>query len=240
MSEMTERILSRRKVLDFLDGQVTSGEISESYYIPAGSSVVDRLGLSEEALALAAKSKTGVVIFRTASRHVVILPPFPVKEQYLAQGFEANALRVLLTREYKLALILVRLGAYAVGWCEGEKLVASKVGTGLIHAWNKKGGSSAQRYGLHREKQIEAFVSRICGHIREHIEPRAKALDYAVYGGSREALLALKKGCPLLAKFEDRALPPLLDIPDPNQATLEKVVRRIWTSRLFEFSITHV
>ena len=235
MQEKTERVLNRRKMSLFLDEVAASGEIINSLYIPAGADLPDAVSLSADIGAAISKSETGVAVFLGRSRAILVLPPFPIKEKYLSPGCQVEPLRSLLTRDYNIALILVRLGAYAVGVCEGERLVASKVGTGLIHAHHKKGGSSQQRYGLHREKQIESFVTRICGHIREKIGPRARELDYVVYGGSRQALQALKKGCPFLEKLEGWELPALLDIPDPKQEVLEKTVGRVWSTRVIEY-----
>lgn len=235
MQEKTERVLNRRRMRLFLDEVAASGETINSLYISAGADPPAAVALLADIGAAISKSETGAAVFLGRSRAIVVFPPFPIKETYLFPGCQVEPLRSLLTRDYKLALVLVRLGAYAIGVCEGEKLVASKVGTGLIHARHKKGGSSQQRYSLHREKQIESFVTRICGHIREKIEPRAKELDYVIYGGSRQALQALKKGCPFLEKLESRALPPLLDIPDPKQEVLEKTVGRVWSTRVIEY-----
>lgn len=234
MQEKTERVLSRRKMNLFLDELTASSEISNSLYIPAGGQIPGAIALPPDATTAISRSATGAAVFLASSRSVVVLPPFPIGELYLAQGCDVAPLRSLLTRDYKLALVLVRLGTYGIGVVAGERLVASKVGTGLVHAHHKKGGSSAQRYGLHREKQIESFITRVCGHIREIIEPRVKELDYVIYGGSRQALQVLKQGCPFLEKLESRARPPLLDIPDPNQDTLAKVIGRVWSSRVIE------
>jgi peptide subunit release factor 1 (eRF1) len=231
----TSYYLSRGKMLTFLDELASSGEITRSSGILRGGNIPQELSLPPQMADLVATSKTGAVILESVSRDILIIPPFPLTKAYSASGYCVEPLRSLLDRNYKLALVLVRLGAYAIGVCEGETLVAGKAGTGLIHAHHKKGGSSAQRYGLHREKQIEYFITRICAHIWEEIGPRAKELDFIVYGGSREALLALHKGCPLLAQFEAKVLPPLLDIPEPNRALLEKVVRRVWSSRVIDW-----
>ncbi|MFH1016136.1 MAG: Vms1/Ankzf1 family peptidyl-tRNA hydrolase, partial [Chloroflexota bacterium] len=144
MQEKTERVLNRRKMSLFLDEMAASGEIINSLYIPEGADLPDAVSLSADIGASISKSETGAVVFLGRSRAILVLPPFPIKEMYLSPGCHVEPLRSLLTRDYKLALILVRLGAYAIGVCEGERLVASKVGTGLIHAHHKKGGSSQQ------------------------------------------------------------------------------------------------
>jgi peptide subunit release factor 1 (eRF1) len=144
-------------------------------------------------------------------------------------------LRSRLEHDLMIALVLVRLGSYAIGVSRGEKLLTSKVGTGLVHGRHRQGGSSAHRFERHRDKQIETFLNRVCQHAREQLEPYVKSLDYIVYGGARETILLLQKYCPLLMKLETPVLPPLLDIPDPRQAVLETAIGRVWSSTVVEW-----
>jgi hypothetical protein len=142
----------------------------------------------------------------------------------------------LLKRDYVIGVVLVRLGSYAVGLCQGEKLVDKKIGTGLIHGRHRQGGSSSHRFERHRDKQIEQFLIRVCSHVREHLEPHEKSLDFMVYGGARTTILMAQKYCPWLEKLKTPALPPLLDIPEPRLPILQSAVTRIWSSTVYEWT----
>jgi len=237
--------LSRAKMIGFLDELGTSTETAKSLYLPFGLSLLGVENLLRGALdlqtlppglaELTAGSKTGAVLFWTSSRSCLVLPPFPIAEEYCAQVYDVEPLRSLLKSDFRIALILVRLGAYAIGLCHGESLITSKVGTGLVHGRHKKGGSSQQRFRRHREKQIEYFLNRICCHVQEQLAPQARAIDYVVYGGAWTTLLALQKRCSFLQQFDSRILPPLLDIPDPRRVVLEKAVGRVWSSSIIEW-----
>ncbi len=237
--------LSRVKILSFLNELEATTGTAKSLYISSGlplpevenllERMLDPQAIPPELAKLATDSKTGAVIFWSPTRTLLILPPFPIVTEYFAQDYLVEPLRSLLKRDFRIALILVRLGTYAIGLCEGESLIASKVGTGLIHGRHKQGGSSQQRFRRHREKQIEYFLNRVCDHIREHLEPHAQALDYVVYGGARTTILLLRKQCPFLGQFDRHILPPLLDIPEPRQAVLEKAVGRVWSSSIIEW-----
>jgi peptide subunit release factor 1 (eRF1) len=165
----------------------------------------------------------------------LVLPPFPLSEEYITNGYDIGPLRSLLSHDFLIGLVLVRLGAYSVGICRGTELIGSKTGTGLVHARHKKGGSSQARFARHREKQIEQFLERVCGHVREHVEPHARSLDYLVYGGARTTILALRKRCLFLSQFDDRILRMLLDIPEPRQTVLEKAIGTIWATDVIEW-----
>jgi peptide subunit release factor 1 (eRF1) len=182
-----------------------------------------------------AGSEMGAAFLWSPPQMYLVLPPFPIAEEYITDGYDVGLLCSLLSHDFIIGLVLVRLGTYSIGICRGTELIDSKTGTGLVHARHKKGGSSQARFARHREKQIEQFLERVCGHVREHIEPHARSLDYLVYGGARTTILSLRKRCPFLSQFEDRILRMLLDIPEPRQATLEKAMGTIWSTDVIEW-----
>jgi hypothetical protein len=237
--------LNRSNALAFLDRLASTEGKAISLYLPRGTTQ-DRvenlltkvfsarpmpLGVAEAI----AGSARGAAFFWSPTQTYLILPPFPIIEEYITDGYDVEPLRSLLSRDLLIALVLVRLGAYSIGICRGMELIDSKTGTGLVHARHKKGGSSQARFARHREKQIEAFLTRVCGHVREHIEPHARSLDYLVYGGARTTILSLRKRCPFLTQFEDRILRTLLDIPEPRQAVLEKAIDTVWSTDVIEW-----
>jgi len=156
--------LSRTKMPEFLDELAgTPAPDVTSVYIPTGSSIPEIEGLlgktsikstPGELTKIAAKSKNGAVIFWGTARKCLVLPPFPFREEAIFNGYITGPLRLLLSGNFKIGLILVHLGTYAIGVCEGEKLVTSKVGTGLVHGRHKKGGSSQQRFQRRRQNQL--------------------------------------------------------------------------------------
>lgn len=237
--------LGRSKGLDFLDELASTEGKAISVYFPPGiapASVEARIkrvfghvdippGVAETIAA----SKMGAAFFWNQLQMYLVLPPFPIEEEYITDGYDVGPLRSLLSHDFLIALVLVRLGAFSIGVCQGTKIIDSKTGTGLVHARHKKGGSSQARFARHREKQIEEFLGRVCGHVREHIEPHARSLDYLVYGGARTTILTLRKGCPLLSQFDDRILRTLLDIPEPRRTVLERAIDTIWSTNVIEW-----
>jgi len=241
-----KRTLSRARMLDFLEKMsVTPHEESTTLYLsphlPAAefksllSEVTIPSDIAAGPIEIVYRSSTGAVIFCSTQQKYLVVPPFPISKKSITRSLDIKPLRSLLSREYLVGLVLVRLGSYAIGLCHGEKLLSSKVGTGLVHGRHRQGGSSAHRFERHRDKQIEYFLTRVCQHAREQLEPYVKSMDYIVYGGARSTILLLQKQCPLLGKLETPTLPPLLDIPEPRQAVLENAVNRVWSSTLYEW-----
>lgn len=227
--------------LNELEETVDSG--AASLYMLPGLSVPEIEGLLTEIgtqdipgglTEMAANSKNGAVLFWGSTRKYLVLPPFPIREKTTFTGYIADPLRQLLDSSLKIGLILVHLGTYAIGVCQGEELITSKVGTGLIHGRHKKGGSSQQRFQRHRQKQVQEFLDRVCIHAIAQLEPYTQELDYVIYGGPRHTVLLLQKRCAFLKSFEDRVL-PLLDVPSLRQKVLKTTVGRIWSSCIIEW-----
>lgn len=192
-------------------------------------------GIKEDVVSLASHSATGSVLFYFPGRQILVVPPFPITDNHISPSLDTESLRTLISTDYLIGLVLVRLGSYAIGVCRGEELIESKVGTGLVHGRHKKGGSSAHRFERHRDKQIEYFLTRVCERSRQHLEPYVKSFDYLVYGGARTTLTLLKKQCPFFNSITTSVLPPLLDIPEPRQKALEAAVTRVWSSKITEW-----
>jgi len=237
--------LGRLKMLRFLDELASTDGKAVSLYVSQGTTQ-DRVesllrkifatstippGMAEAA----AGSRTGAAFFWSPPQTYLVLPPFPIAEEYVTNGCDVEPLRSLLGHDFLMALVLVRLGSYGIGICRGTELMDSKTGTGLVHARHKKGGSSQARFARHREKQIEQFLIRVCGHVREHIQPHARALDYLVYGGARTTILLLRKQCRFLGQFDDRILRTLLNIADPRKEVLEKAIGTVWSTDVIEW-----
>ena len=246
----TRRHLTRQRMLSWLNELEANNSPATSLYVPDDLTMleVERTlkaplgqGLEEvipDITDSIARSKTGAVIFWGTENKYLVLPPFPIKEKLFASGYGVEPLRSVIQQDLLLALVLVRLGAYAVGVFQGEKLVSRKVGTGLVHSRHKKGGSSARRFERHRDKQIEYFFERVCEHVREHLEPHLKRIDYIIYGGERHTLLSFRKQCQFLQKFDDRTLSSLMNVREPRQATLEATISQVWSSEVIQWQET--
>ncbi|MGQ9545711.1 MAG: Vms1/Ankzf1 family peptidyl-tRNA hydrolase [Dehalococcoidia bacterium] len=232
-------------MLGFLDelasteGKAISAHFSKGTRQPEVENLLAQVfaatALPLEIAELIAGSPTGATLFWSPGQAYLILPPFPIVEEYITSGYDVGPLRSLLGQDLLIALVLVRLGAYSIGICRGTGLIASKTGTGLVHARHKKGGSSQARFARHRKKQIEQFLERVCRHAREHIEPHTQSLDYLVYGGARTTILLLRKRCQFLSQFDDRILRTLLDIGEPRQSVLEKAIDTVWSTNLIKW-----
>jgi peptide subunit release factor 1 (eRF1) len=238
--------LTRSKMLEYLDN--LSAEKQEdrlTLFIPPRlppeklTDMVNKISVSpaiiKEIYDICTSSANGTVIFTDKQKTSLVGPPFPIRDSVMMAGFEPEHLKAMLSQDYVIGLVLIRLGSYGIGVCKGDKLVTSKVGTGLVHSRHRQGGSSSHRFERHRDKQMEIFFNRVCGHVREQLEPYEQQMDYVVYGGAWETIQLFVKYCPFLSKLDKPILPTLSDTPEPKRDVLEKAVGRVWSSTVYEW-----
>jgi hypothetical protein len=216
-----------------------------SIYLPAGIKqtdiektigvvITDKEVLSE-IVHEASHSTTGAALFWGEQHKYLIMPPFPVKDKLISQGYDTELLNGLINRDLTIALVLVRMGAYGIGVFHNEKLLASKVGAGLVHGRHRQGGSSAHRFERHREKQVEYFFTRVCLHVREKLEPYLSQINYLFYGGETFTIRSFREQCQFLKKLDDRTLPRLLNVREPKQASLEQAIHDTCSGQVIQW-----
>ena len=120
-----------------------------------------------------------------------------------------------------MAALLVRLGGYGAGVFEGERLVASKVGTRFVKNRHKKGGSSANRFRRRREEQTRVLVEAAAEVAARVLDPWRERVEFVALGGDRAAVEAVLASRAELAWLRDRALARFFTVPEPRQRVLE-------------------
>ncbi|GII51703.1 hypothetical protein Pth03_00920 [Planotetraspora thailandica] len=146
-------------------------------------------------------------------------------------GGAVDGLVVHATRPRTVGVLLVRLGGYAAGVFEGQRLVASKVGSRLVHGRSAAGGWSQQRFARRREKQSAEALRAAADVAARVLVPRAGEMDAAVFGGDRRAvdeLRADRRLAPIFSLEEGVFLP----VPDPKLAVLEDAPRQFRAVRI--------
>lgn len=122
-------------------------------------------------------------------------------------------------RERRVGVLLVRKGGYAAGVFAGSVLVASKVGSRLVHGRAAAGGSSQQRFARRRENQARQAYAAAADCAARVLLPSVPTLHAVVLGGDRRAVdetLADPRLAPLLPLVTGR----LLAVPDPRLRVL--------------------
>jgi peptide subunit release factor 1 (eRF1) len=174
----------------------------------------------------------GAVRIEVPAETIVVRPPFGLAH---AREYETVVLAPLfeaLEEDHMVAAVLVRLGGYAVGVFEGERLVASKVGSRFVKGKHKKGGSSANRFRRRREEQARALIEEAAEVAARVLEPWRGRVEFVALGGDRKAIDEVLKASPQLAWLAEKALPRVFDVPDPRQRVLERLPYELYAAEL--------
>jgi hypothetical protein len=174
----------------------------------------------------------GAVRIEVPGETVVVRPPFGLAHAREYETVELEPLFEALAEDHVVAALLVRLGGYAVGVFEGERLVASKVGSRFVKGKHKKGGSSANRFRRRREEQARALIEEAGDVAAGVLGPWRGRVEFVALGGDRKAIDEVLKASPQLGWLADKALPRFFDVPDPRQRVLERLPYELYAAEL--------
>ncbi|MGB2875431.1 MAG: acVLRF1 family peptidyl-tRNA hydrolase [Gaiellaceae bacterium] len=158
----------------------------------------------------------------TAAETITVRPPFGLAHEGEYETVELGPLFEALAQDRVVAAVLVRLGGYAFGVFEGERLVASKVGSRFVKGKHKKGGSSSNRFRRRREEQARALIEEAAETAVRVLEPWRERVEFVALGGDRTAVGQVLAE-PRLFWLADRAVPRFFTVPDPRQRDLERL-----------------
>ena len=183
---------------------------------------------------LALESGCGLVGLRSGNQGLIVAPPFPVAESLSSTGWDDGPLRHLLTEDFTVGVVLLRLGRFSVALYEGSRLVSSKTDARYVKGKHHAGGTSQLRFQRVREGQMRKLYDKTCAAVRAQLSPVAATLNYVLLGGDKFTLNGCLKVCPALAALSGITLNRRLNIRDPKRDTLEQVglmlrESRVWT-----------
>ena len=239
------RQMSKRAVLQLLDELAAEG-CTATVCVSAetlGARAYDHLlpesepdrSRAAEALATIGSSDTGVAVFLSPERTVAVQPPFPLNVDVGSEGVASKPILDILDSEPVIAVVLLRLGRYAVAVLRGDKLLATKTDTRYVKSRHRAGGSSQRRFERSRERLVRELYDTTCRISRGVFEPYLRDMDYVMLGGERGTLNGFVKRCRLMQDLESKTLSRILTVDRPNQKALKSISYEMWKSRVTFF-----
>jgi VLRF1 release factor-like protein len=128
-----------------------------------------------------------------------------------------------LERPWRVGIVLVRRGGFAVARLDGAVVVESKIGRRHVQGRTKAGGWSQQRFARRRDNQARAAFDAAAEHVQRLLTGPGRTLDQLACGGDRQAV-ASALAHPELAILADVAQTWLGGLPDPTRATLDAAI----------------
>jgi hypothetical protein len=163
-----------------------------------------------------------------------VTPPFGLGEEGEYDVVRTAPLLEALERDVRAAALLVRLGGYAVGIFDGERLVASKVGSRFVKGRHKKGGSSANRFRRRRGEQERELVDAAAAEAARVLGPWQGKVEHVALGGDRTAVERVLEARADLAWLRPLALERFFDVPEPRLRVLEALPYQLYAAKVVE------
>jgi hypothetical protein len=178
--------------------------------------------------------RDGSTRLELAEETLTITPPFGLDHDGEYGQVVVAPLLAALQADHRVAVLLVRLGGYALGVLEGEQLVASKVGTRFVKGRHKKGGSSANRFRRRRDEQERDLIEAAAAEAARVLGPWQDKVDHVALGGDRTAVGRTLAERPDLDWLALLALERFFDVPDPRLRVLEELPYQLYAAKVVE------
>ena len=174
----------------------------------------------------------GTVRIEHAGETLLVRPPFGLAHEGEYDVVRLAPLFDALAQDHVVGALLVRLGGYAVGVFEGERLVASKVGSRFVKGRHKKGGYSANRFRRRREGQAQALIDEAAETASTVLAPWRDRIEFIALGGHRAAVTDVLAANAQLDWLAERALPRFFAVAEPRQRVLERLPYELYSAEL--------
>ena len=165
---------------------------------------------------------------------ITVTPPFGLEHDGEYERVLVEPLLDALRTDHEVAVLLVRLGGYALGVFAGEQLVASKVGARFVKGRHKKGGSSANRFRRRREEQERDLIEAAAEEASRVLGPWRDKVNHVALGGDRTAVTRTLGERPELGWLAPLAVERFFDVPDPRLRVLEELPYQLYAAKVDE------
>lgn len=180
--------------------------------------------------------RDGSAQLELTNEKLTVTPPFGLDHEGEYEQVVVEPLLAALGADHRVAVLLVRLGGYALGVLEGEQVVASKVGTRFVKGRHKKGGSSANRFRRRREEQERDLIEAAAAEAARVLRPWREKVEFVALGGDRTAVGRTISERPELEWLNTLALERFFDVPDPRLRVLEELPYQLYAAKVVEGS----
>lgn len=178
--------------------------------------------------------RDGSARFQLDEAALTVTPPFGLEHEAEYDVVRVGPLLAALNAEHLVAALLVRLGGYAVGVFDGERLAASKVGSRFVKGRHKKGGSSANRFRRRREEQERELIDAAAAEAARVLGPWRDRIEHVALGGDRSAVSRVIASRVDLGWLDQLALERFFDVPEPRLRVLEALPYQLYAAKVVE------
>jgi len=183
------------------------------------------------------ESNTGYMIIRRDMDVSVIIPPFPFSMDAIIEGDDTIMLEDMFDSSFEVGVILIRLGRFAVGVLNGDKLINSKTDTRQMKNRHRAGGSSQRRFERSRERLIRELFDKTCEVSKSLFDQRKSSIKYVFLGGEKHTVGRFLNRCEYLQKSGFDIQSRVLSVDIPNNDAIKSIHQEVYKSKLLNYKI---
>ncbi|MCH8102479.1 MAG: hypothetical protein IIB28_04925 [Chloroflexi bacterium] len=225
----SDRYLPRARAIELIERLESDVEVETVTLIPQDSDLPSNLPDLAWLPENVRRNKAGLVVISGPEILLALTSPFPVPA---GSSSDFTELRKFAARRRTVAIVLLRLGAYAVGVAVDGKLEVTKSDTRYVKGRHKAGGQSQRRFERNREKWVRELFDKACRDAKERFAPFSASIDHLALGGDRQVLNSFMKRCRALSPLQDRLLPVRVAVDRPNTGALKTAAHDLWSWRV--------
>jgi Actinobacteria/chloroflexi VLRF1 release factor len=154
--------------------------------------------------------------------------PFP---PLVDDGTAYGGLVAHVTRTRRVGVLLVRLGGFAAGVFDGDRMLVAKASSRPVHGRSAAGGWSQQRFARRREGQAKVAYAAAADTAAAILLPELASLEAVVLGGDKTAIKTVLADV-RLTRLSALAVDQRLDVPDPTRRLLAETPKRFRAVRI--------
>lgn len=178
--------------------------------------------------------RDGSARLELAAETLIVTPPFGLAHEAVYDEVVVAPLLRAIAEDHTVAALLVRLGGWAVGVFEGERLVAAKAGSRFVKGRHRTGGSSANRFRRRREGQERELVEQAAAEAARFFAPWHGRVERVALGGDRGAVRRVLAATRELAWLEPLALEHFFAVSEPRRRVLDELPYQLYAVKVVE------
>ncbi|MCH8223217.1 MAG: hypothetical protein IH868_07375 [Chloroflexi bacterium] len=227
------RYLTRAGTFELIDQLESDVKIDTVALIPPDTALPGKLPDLAWLPENVRRNKAGLAVISGPETLLALTSPFPVPSGSSGTSDDFAALRTFVERRRTVAIVLLRLGAYAVGVAVDGELKVTKSDTRYVKGRHKAGGQSQRRFERNREKWVRELFDKACRDAMERFTPFSGTIDHLALGGDQQVLNSFMKRCDALNGLQDHLLPGRVTVDRPNTGALKAAARDLWSWRVY-------
>lgn len=163
---------------------------------------------------------------------MAIAPPFPIADSGRSADF--GPLRDMVDADARVLVVDLHAGKARIGLAHDEQLVSSRTVSRYVRGRHRAGGQSANRFKRNRQQWQQKFNAKLADAVETLNRDARPPAEWLAVAGARTTAQTWVKDTDIVVRTGLKLLPRNFDSRANDQSALTRMVREVWTTRIYE------